>query len=242
MSTTTDAARSFGSTFGGKRIHRLSLSDHRHELWPAPDFPTSIGLRADGGAIVGLRDRVALWDYGDEFRTLAVVEPDLPDNRLNEGRVGPDGAFWVGTMQNNLNPDGSPKEMTRDSGAVYRVQADGEVVQLTPREFGITNTMAWPADGRLLTADTTRNMIYAYDLFGGALKNKRAFSLPVDRGAPDGSCLDADGRLWNCRVGGGACVAYFRPDGGLDQLVDLPCSWPTSCTFGGADFGTLYVT
>lgn len=45
---------------GGKRIHRLSLSDHRHELWPALDFPTSIGLRADGGAIVGLRDRVAL--------------------------------------------------------------------------------------------------------------------------------------------------------------------------------------
>ena len=28
------------------------------------------------------------------FRTLAIIEPDLPDNRLNEGRVGPDGAFW----------------------------------------------------------------------------------------------------------------------------------------------------
>ena len=41
-----------------------------------------------------MRDRVALWDYGGEFRTLAIIEPDLPDNRLNEGRVGPDGAFW----------------------------------------------------------------------------------------------------------------------------------------------------
>src|SRR5437899_311311 len=86
---------------GGKRIHRLPLGEGNHEVWPAPDFPTSIGLRADGGALIGLRDRVALWDYGGEFRTLAVVEPDLPDNRLNEGRVGPDGAFWVGTMQNN---------------------------------------------------------------------------------------------------------------------------------------------
>ena len=104
---------------GGKRIHRLFLNDDRTELFPAPDFPTSIGLRADGGAIVGLRDRVSLWDYGSEFRTLAVVEPGLPDNRLNEGRVGPDGAFWVGTMQNNLQPDGSPKEMTRDSGASW---------------------------------------------------------------------------------------------------------------------------
>ena len=227
---------------GGRRIHRLFLGDRRYERWSAPDFPTSIGLREDGGAIVGLTDRVALWDYGDAFTTLAVVEPDLPDNRLNEGRVGPDGAFWVGTMQNNLNLDGSPKDMTRDTGALYRIAPDGGVLQLTPREFGITNTLAWTADGRLLTADTIRNAIYAYDVVGGALENKRAFAAPVERGAPDGSCLDSEGRLWNCRVGGGACLACFRPDGGLDRLVDLLCSWPTSCTFGGHDLATLYVT
>ncbi len=227
---------------GGKRIHRFLLGERRHQVWPAPDFPTSIGLRADGGAILGLRDRVALWDYGGEFRTLAIVEPDLPDNRLNEGRVGPDGAFWVGTMQNNLHPDGSPKEMTRDSGAIYRVDRDGNVSRLTPREFGVTNTMAWTGDGHFLTADTMRNEIYAYDYCDGALANKRVFAPALDRGAPDGSCLDSTGRLWNCRVAGGACIACFRPDGRLERLVELPCTWPTSCAFGGSNFGTLYVT
>jgi sugar lactone lactonase YvrE len=227
---------------GGKRIHRLFLGDSRHEMWPAPDFPTSIGLRADGGAVVGLRDRVSLWDYNGDFRTLAVVEPDLPDNRLNEGRVGPDGAFWVGTMQNNLNPDGSPKEMSRNSGAIYRVDADGGVERLTPREFGITNTMAWTRDGVFLTADTMRNEIFAYDFRLGALANKRIFAGPFERGVPDGSCLDAAGRLWNCRVAGGACVACFNPDGRLERLVELPCTWPTSCAFGGQDLSTLFVT
>jgi sugar lactone lactonase YvrE len=227
---------------GRKRIHRLFLSDRRHELWPTPDFPTSIGLRVDGGAIVGLRDRVVLWDYGEEFRTLAVVEPDLPDNRLNEGRVGPDGAFWVGTMQNNLHPDGSPKDITRDSGAVYRVDRDGRVTQLTPRDFGITNTMVWTDGGLFITADTFRNAIYAYDFRDGALSGKRVFASEVDRGSPDGSCLDAGGRLWNCRVAGGACVACFRPDGELDRLIDLPCSWPTSCAFAGPGLATLYLT
>jgi sugar lactone lactonase YvrE len=227
---------------GGKRIHRLHLAERRHEAWPAPDFPTSIGLRADGGVVVGLSDRVALWDYVGEFRTLAIVEPDLPDNRLNEGRVGPDGAFWVGTMQNNLEPNGAPKAMTRDSGAIYRIDGNGRVSQLTPREFGIANTMAWTDDGRFLTADTTRNAIYAYDFRAGVLTNKRLFAGPLDRGAPDGSCLDAEGFLWNCRVAGGACVARFRPDGGLNRLVELPCTWPTSCAFGGTDFATLYVT
>jgi sugar lactone lactonase YvrE len=226
---------------GGRRIHRLFLATKRHEAWSPPDFPTSIGLRADGGAIVGLRDRVALWDYDGQFRTLAIVEPDLPDNRLNEGRVGPDGAFWVGTMQNNLDSDGAPKDMTRESGAIYRVDSSGQVSQLTPREYGITNTMAWTDDGRFLTADTTRNEIYAYDHRGGTLANRRVFAPSLGRGAPDGSCLDADGFLWNCRVAGGACVARFRPDGDLDRLVELPCSWPTSCAFGGADFATLYV-
>jgi len=110
-------------------------------------------------------------------------------------------------MQNNLGPDGAPMDMTRDSGAIYRIDGDGRVSQLTPREFGIANTMAWTDDGRFLTADTTRNSIYAYDLRAGLLTNKRPFATPLDRGAPDGSCLDADGFLWNCRVAGAAPVS-----------------------------------
>ena len=227
---------------GGRRIHRLWLADGRRELWDAPDFPTSIGLDRDGAAVVGLRDRVARWAFGGAFETLAIVEPDLPDNRLNEGRVGPDGAFWVGTMQNNLNADGSPRDMDRASGAIYRVTAQGKVTQLTPREFGITNTMGWTRDGRFLTADTLRNEIYAYDVADGTLAHKRLFAGPDPRGAPDGSCLDEDDALWNCRVAGGACIIRYGRDGSLSSFVDLPCTWPTSCAFGGAQFNELYVT
>lgn len=226
----------------GKRIHRFNLESRRHELWQTPDFPTSIGLRKDGGAIVGLRDRVALWDFGGPFRTLAVVEPDLPENRLNEGRVAPDGSFWVGTMCSNLNEDGSPRDLGASSGAVYRVAPDGTVTQLTPREFGITNTMAWTEDGRFLVADTLKNEIFGYRLEKGLLVDKRVHVAPFARGFPDGSCLDVEGGLWNCRVAGGYAVAQFGRDGSLDRLAELPCSWPTSCTFGGPDLATLYVT
>jgi sugar lactone lactonase YvrE len=227
---------------GGRRIHRLWLAGRGHEVWDAPDFPTSIGLDRDGDAVVGFTDRVARWAFGGKFETLAIVEPDLPGNRLNEGRVGPDGAFWVGTMQNNLNADGSPRDMDRNSGAIYRVTAQGKVTQLTPREFGVANTMAWTEDGRFLTADTLRNEIYAYDLVNGTLAGKRLFAGPDPRGAPDGSCLDDEGALWNCRVAGGAGVIRYGREGSLEGFVDLPCSWPTSCAFGGARFDELYVT
>jgi sugar lactone lactonase YvrE len=227
---------------GGKRIHRLALEEMHHEIWPTPEFPTSIGLRKDGGAIVGLTNRVALWDYGEKFETFAVPELDLPDNRLNEGKVAPDGSFWVGSMQNNLNTDGSPKATTSNSGAVYRITPDGTVQQLTPREYGIPNSMAWTEDYGFILADTMQNTIFRFATDGTSLLSRQILFGPFDRGLPDGSCLDADGQLWNCRVAGGAAVACISEQGALQKLAELPCSWPTSCTFGGPNLDRLFVT
>ncbi|RFB78073.1 SMP-30/gluconolactonase/LRE family protein [Methylovirgula sp. 4M-Z18] len=229
---------------GNRRIHRLHPASGRHEQWDAPDFATSIGLREDGSAIVGLAREVALWDFGGPFRTLATPEPHLPDNRLNEGVVAPDGSFWVGTMQSNLNPDGSEKEMTAMQGFLYRIAPDGRVTQLTKQAVGISNTMVWLDDGRFVSADTLANQMHVYRVAedGAGLYDRQDFFGPYDRGLPDGSCLDAEGYVWNCRVVGGYAVARIAPDGTLDRLIDLPCAWPTSCTFGGPDLATLYVT
>ena len=229
---------------GGKRIHRLEVASRRHDAWATPDFPTSIGMRKDGGFIVGLCQSVCFWRPGEAFETFAVPEPHLPDNRLNEGRVAPDGSFWVSSMQNNLNADGSPRDMDRQSGALYRIAPSGKIEQLTPNDYGITNTMGWTRDGYFLFADTLANEIYrfTYDRAANSLSDRRTIVKDFARGLPDGSCLDADDHLWNCRVVGGSAVAQFDKGGALLQLVELPVSWPTSCTFGGADLKTLFVT
>ncbi|MFI4995564.1 MAG: SMP-30/gluconolactonase/LRE family protein [Hyphomicrobiales bacterium] len=228
----------------GRRIHRLELDGCRHQIWPCPEFPTSIALRARGGALVGLTHSVALWDFGERFESFATPEPGCPDNRLNEGRVDPQGRFWVGTMQTNLEMDGSPKAMTRSCGAIYRIGADGRIETMTAPDFGITNGFAWTDDGRFIAADTLKNEFYAYgcDAVAGLSAERQAFGSPFPRGLPDGSCLDADGFVWNCRVAGGGCVVRFAPGGAVDRVIDLPCSSPTSCAFGGKDLGTLFVT
>ena len=227
----------------GRRIHRLDPATGEHESWPTPDLVTSIGLCKDGGAIVGLRKEVALWDFGEPFRTIAAIEPDRPHTRLNEGVVAPDGSFWVGTMANNIGPDDAPVAIAGDEGRLYRVAADGTVAVLSNDRFGITNTMAWTTDGRFITADTTKNVLYSYAWDRHARLGER---LPLlaefPRGLPDGSCLDAEDHLWNCRVVGGSCVLRIAPDGGPDRIAELPCTWPTSCAFGGADLDTLFVT
>ncbi len=229
----------------GGRIHRFEPETETHESWSAPELPTSIGLRRDGGFVVGLRRRVALWSKGGGFETLAVPEPDLPNNRLNEGVVAPDGSFWVGTMRDNIGPDGRPVPVTEPSGALYRVESDGSVVRLTEHRFGITNTMVWLSDSGFVTADTSENALYRfdYDTATRKLRNRQPFGPRVERGLPDGSAQSAAGSVYNCRVAGGASIAVIEP-GAEDKVryIDLPCNSPTSCVFGGPDYRTLYVT
>ncbi|HTM81531.1 SMP-30/gluconolactonase/LRE family protein [Asticcacaulis sp.] len=224
----------------GKTIHAFTPTTGVFEKWDTPDLVTAIGLRVDGGAVVALRRTVALWEFGGPFIHLATPEPDLLDNRLNEGAVGPDGAFWVGTMQNNIGPNNAPTEISKHSGAFHRVQMDGQVESLTPAEFGICNTMIWPDDRTFICADTLENQLYRYRFGEDGLETKKSFAT-FARGLPDGSAQDFDGFIWNARVGGG-CIVRFAPDGSVDRIVDVPCQLPTSCAFGGPDLKTLYVT
>lgn len=227
----------------GRRIHALDPCTGKHQLWPVKGRPTSIGLCSDGGAIVGMERFVCLWNWKGEPVPLVEVEPDHPDNRLNEGAVGPDGAFWVGTMLNNINDDDSPRDIQHATGTIYRCLPDGTTMRVTDDLFGITNTMAFPQSGGLLTADTLTNAIYAYRIGDdGMLRGRKTLQSGFPRGLPDGSCLDAEGRLWTARVAGGGCLTCTSPDGNVETIIELPCSWPTSCCFGGANLSTLFVT
>ena len=116
----------------GRRIHRFHTATGVHVVKVTAEMPTSIGLRNDDGAIVGFQRRVTLWDLEDRFETLALVEADQPDNRLNEGCVAPDGSFWVGTMQNNIDSRGDPLPI---SGASRR--------NLPDRQCGLSACADW---------------------------------------------------------------------------------------------------
>ena len=225
----------------GRRIHALEPDSGAHQVWRVQGRPTSIGLRDDGGAIVGMERQICRWDWQGEPVPVIEVEPDLPANRLNEGVVGPDGAFWVGTMQNNINDDDSPRDIAA-TGRLYRF-AGGRLARVSDDVFGITNTLAFPSADRLLTADTLVNTIYSYRVGeGGRLSGRQVVLAGYPRGLPDGSCLDAEGRLWTARVAGGSCLTCITAEGRVEKVVELPCSWPAGCCFGGPDLATLYVT
>ncbi|MCY1274814.1 SMP-30/Gluconolactonase/LRE-like region [compost metagenome] len=77
---------------------------------------------------------------------------------------------------------------------------------------------------------------------GDALDPPRLFvDLGEVPGVPDGSCIDAQGHLWNAQWGLGRVVRY-SPDGAQQGIWPVPTRQPTRPAFGGPLLDTLYVT
>ncbi len=227
----------------GRRVHAFDPESGDHRIWRMPFRPTSIALREDGDAMLCSERHICRWDWDGDPVPLVEVEPHLPMNRLNEGAAGPDGALWIGSMHQNIADDDSPADIPAPTGRLYRYGPDGVLAQVSDDLFGISNTLVWPEPGLLVVADTLENALFRYRIGpAGRLGRREPFASGLDRGLPDGSCTDADGRVWNARVVGGHAVACIGTGGTLERYVDLPCAWPTSCTFGGSDLGTLFVT
>jgi sugar lactone lactonase YvrE len=187
---------------------------------------------------------VLLWKpRQDERRDHGFRLHGWPGVRLNDGRPDPRGSLWVGSMRNNVGADGSPGESGGADGILFRVDPDGAVSEWK-RGVGISNTLAWnPGQTKFYFADTLLNRVcvYDYDRLTGAIGGERSFFEGFPRGFPDGSAMDGEGYLWNCRYGGG-CIVRVAPDGEIDRVIEMPTANITSCTFGGPDYRTLYAT
>jgi sugar lactone lactonase YvrE len=101
-----------------------------------------------------------------------------------------------------------------------------------------------PGGDTVYLADSPQRVIFAYhwnaDNF--TLENRRVFArVPSSAGFPDGLTVDSTGHVWNARWNGGSVVRY-APDGTETSTVILPTRCVTSCTFGGADLHTLFIT
>jgi sugar lactone lactonase YvrE len=168
----------------------------------------------------------------------AQVEADVPDNRTNDGKVGPDGRFYFGTMH-AASVDPRPP-----SGSLYVMDADGGVRKLLTG-VTVSNGLGWTADGRTMYyIDTPTQTVQAFDFdaAGGTLSNGRvAFKIDPSLGKPDGMTMDTGDNLW-VAMWGGSHVLGFRPDGTLFARVRLPTAHVSSVAFGGKGLTDMYIT
>jgi len=219
------------------RIFRWHPATGERRTWKLPSAVGSIGLVARGGLVAAMRTGFHLFDLETEALTfLCHPEADVPTNRLNDGKVAPDGRFWAGTMDER--PEKQPV------GALYRLDSDHRCTRMAG-DVKVSNGLAWSPDGCTMYHSDSRGTAifrYAYDPETGAIGPREVFvSMLPEWGRPDGGATDEEGCYWSCGVSAGR-LNRFSPAGDLIEYVELPVTHPTMPCFGGPDGSTLFVT
>lgn len=159
--------------------------------------------------------------------------PGVPGTRINDGRCDRMGNFVFSTMDAG--------EQVQTIGRFHRLNAAAlETETLDLPAVAIPNSICFSPDGSTMYyADSLQGCIFCCDY--PSLENQRVFTTVNGQGAPDGSCIDAQGFLWNAEWGGSRVVRY-APDGRVDRVIESPCVQTTCPVLGGPGYATLYST
>jgi sugar lactone lactonase YvrE len=218
-------------------VLRLDVASGAVESWEMPARIGSLGLCADGRVVVALKSGVHLFDLDSgSLELVADPEGDRPNNRLNDGKVGPNGSFWVGSMSGASPPQAGARLFRIDADGTCTTMADGLMT---------SNGLAWSPDGRLMYHSDSRGrflQVFDHHPQTGAIANARRLrDLDEAEGRPDGAAIDVEGYYWSAGVSAG-CVNRIAPDGRIIEKYLLPVAAPSMPCFGGPELRTLYVT
>ncbi|WP_291766232.1 SMP-30/gluconolactonase/LRE family protein [Caldivirga sp. UBA161] len=220
----------------GNRVHSYRLSDGSVNSINVGPYPSCVMPNDDGNLIVTIKDKVILVNPSDGsvVRTLATIN-EGPGNRFNDCKCDPMGRLVAGTMDmSERNPTGSLYIL--DSRGLRRILAS----------VTISNGIAWSSDGSVMyyiDSPTRRVTVFKYDKSEGALEGTIGYinlsSLP---GVPDGMTIDSEDYPWVALYGGGRVIRINPNTRSVVEQVELPAQYTTSCTFGGSDLRTLFIT
>jgi sugar lactone lactonase YvrE len=199
------------------------------------DVVGSIALAGKDRLIMAQRDGLAFLNIQTGHVTPIIpVEAGIQDNRFNDGKCDPQGRFWFGSMCSSKKKQGS----------LYRYDPDGSI-HLMETGLTIANGLGWSPDQKIFyLTDSAEKKIYAYnfELATGRIRDRYIFvDLVGESFYPDGLTIDSEGNVWSA-MWDGWCVIRFNPKGEETLRIPLPVQRPTSCTFGGRDLDTLYIT
>lgn len=190
--------------------------------------------RTKGGLVVIAGTDVLLMNDAGDLTPFARIDADPNVVGLNDAKCDPRGRLWSGTVAHDFTPKASK---------LYRIDPDGSVTTMLDG-VSLSNGLDWSPDGGTLyyidSGDRTVDAL-DFDMVHGTIGRRRTLvEFPRGQG-PDGMTVDREGCLWVAVFGPGE-VRRYAPDGSLVACVAVSAPATTSCAFGGADGGDLFIT
>lgn len=216
------------------RVFRHDPGTGKHEQVFEGDEVGGLTIQEDGALLLFMaRGAVAIWRQGEDLDYLVQELEQERESRFNDVIADPAGRVFCGTMP-------SPDHL----GRLYRLDVDAAISPVL-EQVAVSNGMGFTPDRRRMyfTDSPTRQIsLFDYDEASGELANRRVFAdLSDEEGIPDGMTVDAEGGVWSARWDGG-CLVRYTPGGKEDRRLEFPAKKVSCATFGGDDYGDLYVT
>lgn len=190
-------------------------------------------LSGEDVLLIGLASCLGNYSLTTGRFTKIAATPGVARTLINDGRCDRMGNFVFITM--------CAGEPMQSLGRFHRVNAATlETETLNLPEVVIPNSICFSPDGSTMYyADSLLRCIFCCDY--PSLEKKRVFTTINGPGAPDGSCIDAEGLLWNAEWGGSRVVRYTY-NGKVDHVIESSSVQTTCPVLAGPGYETLHCT
>jgi len=206
------------------------------KIWDVGQRVGTVVPRAKGGLVWAGDDGFFFLDEASGQSTaIADPEPNMPDNRFNDGKCDPAGRLWAGTICLKK----------RAEAALYCLHTD---LRVEKKFAPVTNSngIIWSRDKSIMYyIDTPSKKVRAFDFdsAAGVISNERVvWDTSADASVPDGMTIDSEDRLWVAFCHGGKVVCFNPNTQKVEMQINFPCIETTACAFGGPDLRDLYIT
>lgn len=220
----------------GFKLHTYDPATEENTTLPFAQHVTAVVKKESGGLLLAMRD--GLYTYYRDRLTPYFLHPDGGRViRFNDAKCDPNGRLWAGTMAF----DGKS-----NIGSLYVLDHDENTTEVLTG-LTISNGMAWDTARELFYHTETNSKttaVYRYEPESTELQ--KLGTVPIDYkkhgGSPDGMTIDNEGNLWVALWGGSAVIKVNPNNGDVLERIEVEAPNTTSCTFGGSDYKTLFIT
>lgn len=223
------------SDWGAQEVVAIDLEGTRDVFTHVGSFPFSIDWLPDGRLLVvsSSDGRLLRFDADGSFSTYADLST-VSDFPWNEIVVDGRGNTYLNDIGFDMMGGGQP-----GPGIVALVTPEGSVRQVADGVLFPNGMAVTPDNSTLIVAESYGQRLTAFDIEAdGRLSGRRVWA-ELERGAPDGICIDAEDAVWYADVPNQRCVR-LREGGEVLQTVEVDRGC-FACMLGGPDGTTLFV-